>query len=225
MLKGNGIITPLQKRVISVLKGLADMEHFYLTGGTALAEFYLGHRRSYDLDLFTAEEDAVPPFSRHAEGALKKGFSVRVTRRFSTFVEFEVAESGDTTRLQFGTDAPFRFAEPVASELAIKVNDYTDIIVDKLLAFFGRCEPRDAIDLFFILKQEDFWRLATLSSQKDPGFDLYWMTVALEKVADFPNEIKRWPVDMILEVDIGELKDMFAQLALRIMEQIRGKDN
>jgi hypothetical protein len=28
-------------------------EHFYLTGGTALARFYFHHRESLDLDLFT----------------------------------------------------------------------------------------------------------------------------------------------------------------------------
>jgi predicted nucleotidyltransferase component of viral defense system len=29
---------------------LPESEMFYLTGGTALAEFYLAHRKSYDLD-------------------------------------------------------------------------------------------------------------------------------------------------------------------------------
>ena len=28
-------------------------QHFYLTGGTALARFYFHHRESLDLDLFT----------------------------------------------------------------------------------------------------------------------------------------------------------------------------
>ncbi|NTU74244.1 nucleotidyl transferase AbiEii/AbiGii toxin family protein [Candidatus Roizmanbacteria bacterium] len=30
--------------------------HFYFTGGTALAEYYLNHRFSDDLDLFTTEK-------------------------------------------------------------------------------------------------------------------------------------------------------------------------
>jgi predicted nucleotidyltransferase component of viral defense system len=31
------------------------------------------------------------------------------------------------------------------------VNGYLDQCVDKLLAYFGRAEPRDAVDLYFIL--------------------------------------------------------------------------
>ena len=47
------VLTPLQERVLVALfeNGLADRGS-YLTGGTALAEFYLQHRYSEDLDLF-----------------------------------------------------------------------------------------------------------------------------------------------------------------------------
>jgi len=52
MLKGKGIISDLQKRLLLALHNLSDSPYFYLTGGTALAEFYFGHRKSYDLDIF-----------------------------------------------------------------------------------------------------------------------------------------------------------------------------
>lgn len=84
------------------------------------------------------------------------------------------------TRLHLAYDSPFRFDKPVNSDSGIKINDYKDIVVDKLLTFFGRGEPRDAVDLFFILKKENFWKLIKLASQKDPGFDLYWMAIALQ---------------------------------------------
>jgi hypothetical protein len=42
-LKGFGILTPLQKEFLEVFSGLPDQSQFYLTGGTALAEYYLGH--------------------------------------------------------------------------------------------------------------------------------------------------------------------------------------
>ncbi len=42
------------------------------------------------------------------------------------------------TKVQIALDSTFRFGEPVDSDIGIKVNDYTDLIVDKLLAFFGR---------------------------------------------------------------------------------------
>ena len=220
MLESKGIATNFQREILLSFSSLSDSEHFYLTGGTALADFYFGHRLSYDLDLFTTKKELVFPFSRVIEKKLKGEFSINITRRFQTFVEFELSKKNEAVRIQLAYDSPFRFAEPLKSDLGIKVNDYKDITVDKFLAFFGRAEPRDAVDLLFILKKEDFWELAKFASQKDPGFDLYWMAVALEKVKDFPDEIKRWPVEMILEVKIGDLKDKFLSLAKEIMEKI-----
>ncbi|MDH5185458.1 MAG: nucleotidyl transferase AbiEii/AbiGii toxin family protein [candidate division WOR-3 bacterium] len=93
--------------------------------------------------------------------------------------------------MPLGFDSPFRFSARVDSEYGVKVSDYKDIIIDKLLAFFGRAEPRDAIDLFFILKKEDVWKLLEMAPQKDPGFESYWFTMALEKVRQFPDDINQ----------------------------------
>ncbi len=61
-----------------------------------------------------------------------------------------------------------------------------------------------------------------MAKQKDPGFDLYWFCVALREVKDFPDEIQRWPVDMLVEVDVKDLKNKFLNLAYKIMENIKG---
>jgi len=55
MLKGKGLLSAGQRRFLRLFSKTPDSTHFYLTGGTALAEFYLGHRYSFDLDLFTGE--------------------------------------------------------------------------------------------------------------------------------------------------------------------------
>jgi len=48
------ILTPLKR---DFLKAFFEREQrFFLTGGAALGVFYLQHRRSYDLDLFSAKE-------------------------------------------------------------------------------------------------------------------------------------------------------------------------
>lgn len=69
MLKGKDSLTPIQREFLAVFAGLPDQERFYLTGGTGLAEFYLGHRVSFDLDLFTGEAGLVLPFSYRVEAA------------------------------------------------------------------------------------------------------------------------------------------------------------
>lgn len=63
MLKGKGTLTPIQKILLVEFEKIREASFFYLTGGTALAEFYLGHRRSYDLDFFTRERDLIIPFA------------------------------------------------------------------------------------------------------------------------------------------------------------------
>ncbi len=221
MLKSNGIITDLQREILLIFSTIPDSDMFYLTGGTALTEFYLAHRKSFDLDIFTTEKALVIPFSRAFQDEIKKVFQIKVIRRLETFVEFEVSGKDEKTRVQIALDSPFRFENPVDSDIGIKVNDYTDLIVDKLLAFFGRAEPRDAVDLFFILEDEDFWKLTELAKGKDPGFDLYWMAIALKKVENFPDEINLWPVDMIKDVNPKEIKTLFSKLAIEIMERIK----
>lgn len=48
MMKGKGILSAFQKQVLLAFVNLPDSNRFYLTGGTALAEFYFGHRLSFD---------------------------------------------------------------------------------------------------------------------------------------------------------------------------------
>jgi len=222
MLKGKGTITAFQKEVLISLANISDMSYFYLTGGTALAEFFFGHRRSYDLDFFTHEEGLIIPFSRIVESYLRSKYTLHIIRRFGSFLELEVQRESDIVRLHFAYDSPFRFEESEPSEFGIKVNDYKDLIVDKLLTFFGRWQPRDAIDLFFILKNESIDTLLEMAKEKDPGFDLYWFSVALQEVKDFPDEIDRWRVEMLVKIDVSELKDLFITLSRKIMDKIKG---
>lgn len=223
MLKGKGIITNLQREILKLFSTLSDSQFFYLTGGTALSEFYLAHRKSYDLDLFSVERGIILPFSRVLEDELKKRFRVNVIRRLESLVEMEVQGFNEATRIQLAIDSPARFEDPVDSDIGIKINDYKDLIVDKLLAFYGRAEARDAVDLFFILQREGFQKLVELAKQKDPGFDLYWFAIALERVKGLPDEIERWPVDMLIRLNAKEIKALFTGIIYQIMEEIKLK--
>ncbi len=148
--KGVGLLTPLQKEFLEVFAGLADQSQFYLTGGTALAEYYLGHRLSFDLDFFTSVESLILPTSYQIETTCqKKKLSLKVVRRFATFVEFLMEEANESLKIDLALDSPFRFEPPIPSQEGVFINNYQDLRVDKLLAYYGRTEPRDAVDLFF----------------------------------------------------------------------------
>ena len=63
--------------------------------------------------------------------------------------------------------------------------------------------------------------LMEMAKQKDPGFDLYWFNMALGEVDAFPDEMAKWPVDLLVEVDAQELKSKFSSLAREIMDKIK----
>lgn len=209
---------------MEILASLPDKENFYLAGGTALAEYYLGHRLSFDLDYFTGTENLVLPLSYQIETACqKRGLSLKVVRRFSTFVELLVEKGDESLKIDLALDSPYRLEPPVISRQGIYVNDYSDLRVDKLLAYFGRSEPRDAADLYFIMQKEPLDPLLEQAAQKDTGFDPYWFAIALNRCENFPDEIERWPVKMLQPLDPRVLKRTFLDLAVKLLDKATKK--
>ena len=220
IIKGFGTLTPLQKEFMHLLADLPDKEQFYLAGGTALSEYYLGHRLSFDLDYFTGTENLILPLSYQIETACQnKGLALKVVRRFGTFVELLVEKGSESLKVDLALDSPYRFESPVLSNEGIYVNDYSDLRSDKLLAYFGRAEPRDAVDLYFILQKESPERLLEQASQKDPGFDPYWFAIALNRCENFPDEPDRWLVKMIQPFEPRKLKRTFLDWAVKLMDK------
>jgi hypothetical protein len=221
-LKGKGLLTPIQNSFLALFAQIPDQSQFYLTGGTALAEYYLGHRLSYDLDFFTGVEELVLPISYQIEKlGSEQNIDITVVRRFASYVELLVKSQDERLKIDLALDSPFRFEPSVISNDGVYVNDYKDLQVDKLLAYFGRAEPRDAVDLFYILKNESIENLIALAAQKDPGFDVYWLAIALNKSAKFPDQLDRWPVEVLIPFNPVELKETFQSLIERLSGKLR----
>jgi hypothetical protein len=132
-----------------------------------------------------------------------------------------VSDQQDTLRVGLALDSPFRFAPAIPTIDGIQVNDYDDLYIDTLLAYYGRTEPRDAIDLFFIMQHEPVDHLLAQAAQKDTGFDLYWMAIALNRCKNFPDELERWPVKMVASFDPIELKSQFTSLAFNLLATLK----
>ena len=154
--------------------------------------------------------------------APRYGLQVSVVRRFATFVELVIGQGADQVRVELALDSPFRFEPPLPTEIGVMVNGYRDLAVDKLLAYYGRAEPRDAVDLYFILQREPLDTLLLMAARKDPGFDLYWFAVALNRAVTFPDEEERWPVKMLIPFNALDLKQKFREWALTLMSRVTG---
>ena len=82
------ILTPFQHKLLKTIGTTGIADNFYLTGGTALAEFFLQHRLSEDLDFFTADPNAVGLVRPLLETVAEQlGAGLEFSRTFNTFIE------------------------------------------------------------------------------------------------------------------------------------------
>ena len=207
------ILSPIQKFILQSFSPVEDSDQFYLTGGSALAYFYLKHRKSNDLDFFTEIQEIVIPFSQSLGERLKvQGLSVERQRGVHTFVELLVKQGAEATIVQLAQDAAFRFDTPreFPEFPGLRVDSLVDIASNKLLALFGRALLRDFIDVYFLVGEAGFSRedLIAMSMKKDPGFDFYWLGVAFERIKSFDKDSPEMLMP-VKEVKFQELLNFF----------------
>jgi predicted nucleotidyltransferase component of viral defense system len=211
------ILTPAQITFIENFGKSSLSETFYLTGGTALSEFFLQHRYSEDLDFFTDQPDQVPQVLPVLEEiARQSGSRLEVRRQFKTFLEvFLHTKDQEAIKCDFALDSPFRLQPKVRQEAyGILTDSALDISCNKLSALFDRSESKDFVDIFFIDRELfPFAELLQSAKQKHVGLDDYWLAIALMKVDDL-GPLPR----MIKPVDANELKEFFLDQAKKLMK-------
>lgn len=146
---------------------LADQD-FGLAGGAALISQGLVNRLTNDLDFFGASGDVIrEQLPSILEALTDEGFEVEIQRESPTFVRISVFGLGSETEVDLAVDARLFPLQPGAISLVLSAKE---LAVDKVLAIFGRAEPRDFIDLAALVEHFDLLRLFELAVQKDPGF-------------------------------------------------------
>lgn len=212
------LLTPLQRKLLHEIGETPLRDDFFLTGGTALAALYLHHRYSVDLDLFTENPAAVvqvPPAMQEIAGRL--GLEVTFTRTLGTFLEaFVISPDGERVEFDFAQDSPYRL-EPTRldQDLDFWVDNPTDIACNKLSALFDRAEPKDFVDVYFIVRELlPFDQLVRLARQKHVGIDDYWLAMALAQV-----ESVRVLPQMVKPLSLDQLNTFFLARAKELMDQ------
>ncbi len=122
-------------------------KRFFLTGGAALAGFYLGHRETHDLDLFTladAMDEGTRSVAVAAEGIGAKLESIQTSPDFRRFVLTLESEAVVIDLIRE------RVPQVVANKPVIGimvVDPPEEILANKLCALLGRAEIRDLVDV------------------------------------------------------------------------------
>lgn len=158
----DNILTPLQRQVLtSFFQTDLGPRGYYLTGGTALAEFYLHHRYSDDLDFFTRKQDRLDQDFKHFLDLIPSfGLTISSKTVSGDYLKlFVQKENGgqEELKIEFARDVPAQMATFSIHD-GIVVDSFEDIATNKICAILSRqpSEPKDFYDLYFILKESHF---------------------------------------------------------------------
>lgn len=145
-------LTHLQARVLEAFKGL---DSAWLTGGSLLGGFYLGHRGSLDLDVFTQRRDMLPELSARLEAWCEEaGAQWQITRDYPGFRRYQVRLEGASTLVDLVHDQSHQVV-PVADKPVregLRVDPLREIRANKLAALLGRGETKDLVDLYALAR-------------------------------------------------------------------------
>lgn len=182
--------TPLKRDFLRAW--FAEENRFFLTGGSALGMFYLDHRRSYDLDLFTTEEvDGLELRNRMQRLSAAIGAACRSLQTTPDFHRFELRRDDDREIVDFVIDRIPQLMSEKPVHDGIRIDPVEEILANKWAALLGRSDPKDLIDLYFLEKAGyDLLPHFDRAREKDAGLDSAILshllsTVRIETMPDY----------------------------------------
>lgn len=213
------ILNPFQQKVLQLLKASILAKKFYLSGGTALAEFYLQHRLSEDLDFFTQEELNLEELKKFINLIAKKTqiIEVKFQHGFGLYTFF-LKDKKQQYKIDFG-QYPFGPIEKLKNFNGIAVESLYDIAVNKAHTIAFRPRLRDFIDLYFILQQKKDWAFSDLIEKSFTKFEMKADNLQLgenllqvKNLADMPRMIKKIELSKVQDFFLKELKKLQTEI-------------
>jgi hypothetical protein len=122
-------------------------QRFFLTGGAALAGFYLKHRETHDLDLFTLSDVLDEGFALISEIARDIGASIESIQTAPDFRRLLARRGSEAVVIDLVRDrvAQMTIEKPVME--GIRIDPPEEILANKLCALLSRSEIRDLVDV------------------------------------------------------------------------------
>lgn len=186
---------------------------FFLTGGTALSAFYLQHRYSEDLDLFTLDSDAfdrVPLYV--ADTTAKLTASVASLQTAPQFRRYQLSRKGESVIVDFVREVVPQISEEKNRFDGIVVDTLDDITANKICTVISRAEIKDYIDLYFLGRAgyplENYIESA---QRKDAGVSQAMLAYLLSEL-----RLSKVPDFMIAPISLEDLREYFESLARKL---------
>lgn len=182
-------LSPLQQELLEAF--FAREQRFVLTGGGALAGYYLKHRESKDLDLFARPPIDLDTAERALEAASRScGASMRSEIRHPEFRRLLVERGSEATLVDLVVDRAPEVDQEKTSFGAVRVDTVREIAANKICTILSRCEIRDLVDLSALLAAGiDLETALADAEKKDGGVNpatLAWLLSELSIADDAP---------------------------------------
>lgn len=154
------VITKEQEILLDQFRDDSSLaSRFYFTGGTALSLYYLGHRKSIDLDFFSESMfDPQVILTKVTAWAQKHNATLDYVPIEDTHVFNFTFPNKQFVKVDFAFYPNKRLRESEIID-GIPVDSILDIAVNKLLAVQQRAEVKDFVDLYFLLEKFTVWDL------------------------------------------------------------------
>ena len=202
------ILTPLQSKVLDYL--FTENFPFFLTGGTALSAYYLFHRYSDDLDLFTLNDGLIGKILPRMELMSRElKLEMEVIQTEPMFRRFIFRSGDEKVLVDLVRDIDNQIHNDKNMFGKIRVDTFDDIATNKICAILGRQEAKDFIDLFFIAKKGyDIDKYLVLAKNKDAGVNKATLAFLIK---DF--SVESLPAYMIESLNLDEMKEFYYNLS------------
>ncbi len=210
---GKTILTPKQSHFLELIQKESQItKRFYLTGGTALSEFYLQHRISHDIDLFTEKEEVDQSLIEAFLKKISKELSVVHIKRsqflglFSYSLVFK-----DKTELKVDFNYyPFPRIQKGTRYKNLEVDSIYDIATNKVHTLFMKPRSRDYLDIYFIMLKYNYSLDKLILDAKlkfDWHIDKITLASQLIKAKDFDESSM-----VILPFEKNKMEEFFLKL-------------
>ncbi len=157
---------------------------FYLTGGAALVGFYLGHRETNDLDLFTLENEIENGFAIVRDAARTLGASVEAIQTAPDFRRLLVKRGDEAVVVDLVREYVVQLEREKREIGGIRIDSPEEILANKLCALLSRSEIRDLVDVRELEKAGfNLENALSVAQQKDTGLtaaQLAWVLNQIE---------------------------------------------
>ncbi|KKQ77696.1 hypothetical protein A3E04_00625 [Candidatus Kuenenbacteria bacterium RIFCSPHIGHO2_12_FULL_42_14] len=214
------ILTIEQKKVLDLIsKEDYLVRKFYFTGGTPLSAFYLFHRLSEDIDLFSEQEIHLPSIEKFVGKLKNKLRLVKIDYiKYLGLHSFYLFFSKQSyLKIDFNY-YPFPRVGKGIKYKNISVDSLYDIAVNKVHTISMKPRARDFIDIYFIIQAEG-WTLEKLIMDAKAKFDWHIDPIQLGKQLIKANELKDYP-RMFKKINHQEWQDFFLNEAKKLKKQI-----